>query len=189
MPYIYHAVPADLKGSVLHPLFALKDLFPEVYESEIKKYADHPQRTELPFKWVPKLNCRRGDVLHCSAIHPSLVFQAMKNVFPDFGESLHFFQIPLSDLTGVGMALLDVNHPDYEFGLEQDPETAFTLVNATNFEAIQSVPKEAYEFFESWKQRGAKSAPPWAKIPHLFVQGSIRVESCKVIDWLSKPTV
>ena len=74
MEYIYHAVPKNLDGSILYPLFSLKDKFPDLYEKEIKKYDDHPQRKLLPFKKVPKLNCSRGDVLHFSPIHPNLIF-------------------------------------------------------------------------------------------------------------------
>ena len=37
MEYIYHAVPKNLDGSILYPLFSLKDKFPDQYEKEIKR--------------------------------------------------------------------------------------------------------------------------------------------------------
>ncbi|MCB9026469.1 MAG: hypothetical protein H6625_09150 [Bdellovibrionaceae bacterium] len=96
MEFIYHTVPTNLLGNTLQPLFVLKDQQPSIFQIEIKKYNDHPKRKELPYKKIPKLNCNRGDVIHCSSIHPGLVFQALKSVFPDSNRSVRFFKIPLS---------------------------------------------------------------------------------------------
>lgn len=49
---------------------------------------------------------------------------------------------------------------------------------------IGEVPKEAYEFFQEWKDRGEKGAPAWGKIPHVFVKGKISVEGLEIIDWV-----
>jgi len=62
MGFIYHGVPNGMQGDMLYPLFTLKVKFPTLFESEIKKYDDHPKRKELPFKSIGKLNCQRGEV-------------------------------------------------------------------------------------------------------------------------------
>lgn len=63
MKCIYHGVPKNLEGDYLHPLFILKDIMPHLYAKEIIKYDDHPQRKLLPYKMVPKLNCKEIDPL------------------------------------------------------------------------------------------------------------------------------
>lgn len=182
MQYIYHGVPAKMDSKILYPLFELKNLFPLVYESEIKKYDDHPQRKNLPFKKIGKLNCVRGEVIHCSSIHPALVFQALKVVFPEGNRSVKFFKIPLSLVEDKPMALFDMNRPEYEFG-KDDPDEVFDLIDPKTYQEIRKIPDQAYSFFQEWKDRGEKGAPAWGKIPHVFVKGKIDISNCEIIDW------
>lgn len=181
--FIYHGVPQDLKGDTLMPLFDLKDIYPDLYEQQIKKYTDHPKRKNLPFKNIPLINCKRGEVLHNSSIHPYLVFMAMKSVFPHFDRSILFYKIPMKSLLNRELVFFDMNHPKYEFGLESDPEVAFKLINPSLYNEVKEVPKEAYEFFQEWKNRGEHGAPAWGKIPHVFVKGSIDITGFEIIDW------
>lgn len=182
MEFIYHGVPKEMQGDVLYPLFDLKDLFPAIYESEIKKYDDHPKRKELPFKKVGKLNCIRGEVLHCSSIHPSLVFKALKSVFPEGNRSVKFFKIPLEQIKNIPSVLFDMNRSEYEFG-KDDPDEVFDLMDSQTYREIRIIPAAAYAFFQEWKSRGEKGAPAWGKIPHVFVKGQIDIKDCEIIDW------
>jgi hypothetical protein len=183
MEYIYHGVPPTLHGKNLYPLFELREKLPEVFEKEILKYGDHPKRKELPYKLIPKLGCTRGDVLHCSSIHPNLVFQALKSVFPEENRSKKFFSIPIEKIAGKQCCLFDMNHPDYVFGLEEDPPSAFELITSSTYREIRIVPPEAYRFYAEWRVRGERGAPAWGKIPHVFVNGTIDIDRLNVIDW------
>lgn len=188
MAYIYHGVPKNLEGSHLKPLFTLKEENPEIYYLEVKKYDDHPQRKKLPFKMIPKLDCMRGEVLHCSSIHPHLVFKALKSVFPEGNRSVLFYKIPVKSLENYQLVLFDINHPDYKFGQENDAEAAFELINHNFYQEIQEVPEEAYQFYKEWKEKGEKGAPAWGKIPHVFVKGNIDTRGLEVIDWKNEIT-
>lgn len=182
MEYIYHAVPPKMEGFILYPLFQLKEKFPQVYDAEIKKYDDHPQRKELPFKKVIKLNCTRGDVLQCSPVHPNRIFVALKSVFPEGNRAKLFYKIPIEMTQNLPLVLFDMNKLGYEFGKEE-PETVFELLNSANYREISEVPKEAIAFYEEWKVRGAQGAPAWGKIPHIFIQGNMDITGCEIIDW------
>jgi hypothetical protein len=183
MGFIYHGVPPALHGKTLYPLFELREKLPQVFGKEILKYGDHPKRKELPYKTIPKLGCTRGEVLHCSPIHPNLVFQALKSVFPEGNRSVKFFCIPIEKIAGKQLCLFDMNHPDYEFGLEEDPPSAFELITSSTYREIKLVPPEAFSFYDEWKVRGERGAPPWGKIPHVFVSGTIDIDGLNVIDW------
>ena len=183
MTYIFHGVPLNLEGNTLHPLSILKDSLPDKYEQEVKKYNDHPKRKLLPSKAIPLLNCTRADVLHCSSVDPRLVFKALKTVFPDGNRSVLFYKIPVTSLLDKKLVLFNMNHPKYEFGLDNDPIEAFELINHSKYEGINQVPEEAYAFFQEWKDRGEKGAPAWGKIPHVFVKGSICIDGFEIIDW------
>ena len=183
MEFIYHGVPTNLNGQTLYPLFELKEKFLEIFEKEILKYDDHLQRKELPYRKIPKLGCMRGDVLQCSSIHPNLVFHALKAIFPDGNRSVKFFCIPIEKLAGKQLCLFDMNDPNYEFGLKEDPPSAFELITSSTYKEGRSVPREACDFYQDWKKRGERWAPAWGKIPHVFVKGTIETDGLKVIDW------
>ncbi|MBY0555457.1 hypothetical protein K2P97_13070 [bacterium] len=182
MSFLYHGVPRDLVGETLFPLFSLKQAHPAIYENEIKKYDDHPERKKLPFKLLKKLNCSRGDVLHCSPIHPNLIFTALKSVFPEGNRSVKFFKIPISKIADTPAILFDMNRPGYAFG-EDEPEDIFDWIDPKKYEEITKVPAEAFEFYQEWKTRGEPGAPAWGKIPHVLVKGPINISDCEVIDW------
>ncbi len=182
MEFIYHGVPNGLEGKILYPLFSLKEKFPVLFELEIKKYDDHPKRKELPFKRISILNCQRGQVLHFSPINPSLIFQALKTVFPENNRSVKFFKIPISKAYGLPIALFDMNRKGYEFGKE-DPDHVFDFVNIDDYRELKIVPPQAYTFFKEWKQRGERDSPAWGKVPHIFIKGPIDITGCEIIDW------
>ena len=80
------------------------------------------------------------------------------------------------------MVLFDMNRPEYEFGKE-DPDEVFDLIDPNSYQEIKVVPHEAYSFYQEWKDRGERGAPPWGKIPHVFVKGMIDITNCEIVDW------
>ena len=159
--------PGGLQGNTLYTLFSLKEKFPSLFENEIKKYDDHPKRKELPFKKIGILHCQRGEVLHFSPIHPALIFEALKSVFPEGNRSVKFFKIPIAKAANLPIAFFDMNRTEYEFG-KDDPDHVFELVNMEDYRELKTVPSEAYEFFRDWKQRGERGAPAWGNVPPHF---------------------
>lgn len=182
MQYIYHAVPENLMGETLIPLFDLKLSHPALFEKEMKKYDDHPVRKELPYKLLKKLNCPRGEVLHFSPIHPGLIFQALKSVFPEGNRSVRFFEIPIDRVTGIPTILFDMNRSDYAFG-DDEPDNIFDWIEPEAYREIKVVPEKAFEFYREWKDRGERGAPAWGKIPHILVRGKVSISSCRIFDW------
>lgn len=171
-----------MSGDKLYPLFQLKNVNLNLYENEIKKYDDHPQRKTLPWKKINPLDCVRGDVLHCSSIHPHLVYQTFRSIFSSFEKSVLFYRIPISKIQKNTAELFDMNRPDYEFGKE-DPDSVFDPIDPVTYKEIIVVPPEVKQFYQDWKNNGEKGAPIWGKVPHIFVKDVIDVSDCEVIDW------
>lgn len=71
---LYHMKPFDMRGDVLYPLNAMKDIYPDIYEKQIAKYDDHPSRKKLPLRRIPKLDCLWNDVIQCAPVHPHLIY-------------------------------------------------------------------------------------------------------------------
>src|SRR5262245_55380278 len=72
--YLYHWVPADLRGHILYPLNQLKSIYPSLYIIEAAKYQN---RESLMRVRLPILDCLWNDVLHFSPVHPSKIQQAL----------------------------------------------------------------------------------------------------------------
>lgn len=73
MPYLsdftlYHRAVRDMRGDALLPLNSLRDVHPDIYEREAKKYAG---REQLRREKVLPLDCLWGDVLFFSPVHPA----------------------------------------------------------------------------------------------------------------------
>lgn len=73
--YVYHFVPEGMKGSTLYPLNTLKEVHPDIFEKQNKKYKgrENVKDTEIPYlgTW--------NDVIHLSTIDPSEVRQALRD--------------------------------------------------------------------------------------------------------------
>jgi len=72
--YVYHWVPADLKGHILYPLNQLKSIYPSLY---VTKAANYQGREAVMQARLPILDCLWNDVLHFSPVHPSKVQEAL----------------------------------------------------------------------------------------------------------------
>ena len=67
--FVYHMVPTEMIGEKLIPLNSLGKVHPSLYEKYTEKYYDHPERSALLKKQVPKLDCLRNDILGEWLIH------------------------------------------------------------------------------------------------------------------------
>src|SRR4051812_37580591 len=88
--YIYHKIPKDMHGNVLFPLNVLKEIHPDLFQKEALKYVG---REYIMEQKIPFLNCLWNDVLHFSAVNPSV----LKNNLIEAGRTepfnAEFFQI------------------------------------------------------------------------------------------------
>ncbi|QBD76366.1 hypothetical protein EPA93_10235 [Ktedonosporobacter rubrisoli] len=176
---LYHQYPLDMRGEVLYPLNTLKYLYPDIYEREILKYQDHPNREDLPKRVIPLLNCLWNDVVQCSPIHPHLVYLALRErgfpVQPDRA----FWQIPLSALADVPIAV--VGYPRNPLGQEH----AHWLDRSTYCE-LDAVPAETLAWYDYLAQQ-KKLVGIFQGIPHVMVQGPISVLHARKIHWGELP--
>ncbi len=183
MSFIYHLVPKMMDGNILFPLSKLKVISPDTFNREIKKYDDHPKRKELPQRILKKINCPQEDVIHFSPIHPRLMFNGLKSVFPEWNYSSSFYEIPIERIRGLPTVYFDMNRTGtYVFG-EDESEEMFDLITPENYRILTTLPKETLEFYEGWKARGERGAPAMGRIPHVMVKGPVSIEGCKIIDW------
>ena len=90
--FVYHMVPAEMIGEKLIPLNSLGKVHPHLYEKYAEQYFDHPERSKLLKKQVPKLDCLWNDVLHFLPLHPHHVYKALKGLGINAKAELPFLQ-------------------------------------------------------------------------------------------------
>jgi hypothetical protein len=171
--FLYHMVPADMQGNVLHPLNSLKDTNPELYLSEAKKYDD---RKHVMEQFIPTLECAWNDVLHFSAINPAELKQELLKVGMNPRE-MKFYQIDPS--------LLDPKQTTIYLYQEKASEDKMNPKNFAEYDpeklgehsALSQVTKDYY------KEKFGEGERPllFVGVPHILHKGSIDVSDLPVI--------
>src|SRR5665213_119696 len=88
-PYLYHMVPDDMQGNVLHPLNTLKHTHPDLYVTKAEKYTDREYVME---QFIPTLEAAWNDVLHFTAVNPVELKKALTEADMEPRE-MKFYQI------------------------------------------------------------------------------------------------
>lgn len=114
--FIYHMVPNQMVGDKLIPLNSLKTTYPYLYEKYTKKYLDHPERSKLLQRCIPRLNCLWNDVIHLLPIHPHYNFNTLSNLGIKTKEEVHFYKIPIGLISATRFSYL--NHFTYRICIE-----------------------------------------------------------------------
>ena len=171
--YLYHGVPPDMQGTVLHPLNSLKDKNPELYLSKAEKYKD---RKHVMEQFIPTLKCAWNDVLHFSAINPVELKKALVEAGMNPRE-MKFFQIDPS--------LLDPRQTTIYLYQEKTNEDK---MNPKNFVEYDPEKLEEYSALSQYtkdyyKEKFSKGERPlmFVGVPHILHKGSIDVSDLPVI--------
>lgn len=174
MHYLYHRVPSNMQGGILYPLNTLKELFPEAYAEQVKKYVG---REEVMDQTVPTLDCKWNDVLHLSAVHPQQVADTFTKHNQEF-RGRRFFQIDPH--------LLERNKTMVYLYRHQTPETKFAADNWERYdpddiEKYSQLPEETEEYYrETFAAGGAPLL--WHRVPHILYKGTIDTSAQQMIE-------
>jgi hypothetical protein len=176
---IYHRRPDDMLGTVLYPLNELKAHSPAHYASAIAKYSDDPKRLSLPAQRVPKLDCLWNDVVHCAPIHPHLLYLALVERAFRVNPETAFFQIPVSALKGMPVAVYVGSglHPD-----RPPREDEVEWLNHETYAELRTVPTTTLAWYDRLAGEG-RLYGHFVGVPHVLVRGSIDVRNVDVVRW------
>ena len=157
MPFIYHQVPRSMKGGRLFPLNELRDVMPEIYETEIKKYAG---REHLLDETVPILNCLWNDVLHFSLVHPVKI----KETLLSLGNPFHynFFEVPAEILDPSKTVIYLYLRDDNQITSDQ-----FIPFSPYGLEGLGALPQLTSDYYAQTVRSG-KKLYAYHGIPHVL---------------------
>jgi hypothetical protein len=174
MNYIYHWVPKDMRGEVLFPLNTLKETEPDLYEREVAKYVG---REQIMQDRLPILNCLWNDVLHFSAVHPSLVKEALFESGRTKPFDLEFYEIDPHLLDPENTIVYLYKNNKREDKLKEDN---FAKFNPDDMAQYSAMPIETKDYYKEMYTQG-KNPLLFHKIPHILFRGSLDVSKVRKI--------
>lgn len=168
MNYIYHNIPKNLKGNIIHPLNKLAQTDKELYDIYVKKYE---KREHLLDRMVPYLNIKWNDVVFFSAINPNLLIKAANEVGFDYPE-FKYIKVPIEDLDKEKTVIYHYN--EINKAKNQDI-SEYSKLEDVDYQELQEVPDETIKYFKRCFERGYKPKL-FVCIPHILLADSIDIE-------------
>lgn len=171
--YLYHMVPKDMQGKILHPLNVLKTEQPDLYLAKVGKYDD---RKHVMDQFIPTLECKWNDVLHFSAINP----EELKKSLIEAGmtpREMKFYQIDPS--------LLDPKQTTIYLYREKEKEDKMGVENFAEYnpEALHehsTLPEETKNYYKEMYSKGGKPLM-FIGVPHILHKGSVDISDFPVV--------
>lgn len=174
MNYIYHGVPKNMNGNILYPLNTLKEKLPEIYKLASKKYVDREKVMEVK---IPPLNCLWSDVLHFSAIHPSLIRQALIDSGDTTSYKMEFLEIDPHLLKPEDTVIYLYKHENV---LDVSVDN-FTTFNPDDLAQYSILPEETKAYYNKCFAEGKKPLL-FHKVAHIFYKGALDVTNMRKIE-------
>lgn len=166
--FLYHFVPR-MQGTTLYPLNQLKDIHPDVYEREVKKYEG---REKLLGRHVPTLNCLWNDVLFLMAVHPSEIKRVIESVGLPAYRRLRMFQFDLGAFDQKRLAAWTHRkgrHPQHS---PFDP---------SKYDEYRDFEKDSAEYYKEAIAQGKRPMLP-AHIPHILYKGALDISGVTIVE-------
>lgn len=172
---LYHRPASPLRGSSVLPLNRLRDTYPDLWEVHRHKYDHDPDSLDQP---VRPLDCRWGDVVFLSPVHPQPLFDALRRAgkpVPDNEPwSLDADRLdPHRTIIRLMRAGTDGHYPD---PADEDDYLPYTTAN---LRAVCRITIDAIRRLESLK--ATDPWLPWVDVPHVLFRGEIPA------SWFRKP--
>ncbi len=174
--YAYHVLKESFVGKTIYPLNQLKNIHPDIFQLEIKKY----QGRELLMSSVnPILNCLWNDVVQFSCLDPKLTFEAAKHFNPNLkGRTFRIFALDLCNIKENEACLFTPKSTRFLHVLENDQ---YEKYNSETFENLSCVPDLQ---IDRW-QEDAKNNKPlllWSRTKHFFYKSPISLSEGKIYE-------
>lgn len=170
--YLYHRVPPDMQGTILHPLNSFKETNPELYLSKAKKYEN---RKFVMEQIIPTLDCLWNDVLQLSPIHPAEIKNALVEAGGSPGE-MKFYQID-PDLLDPKQTTICFYQRSKEDNLHNKYYSEYDPKKLAEHSVLS---QDTKDYFKRQFSNGEKPLM-FGFVTHIFYKGSIDISGLPVI--------
>lgn len=174
MHFLYHRVPENMRGTMLLPLNAFRERWPELYRAQAAKYAG---RERLMQARVLSLDCLWNDVVHMTAVHPEEIKAGLATAGLSTEGLGRFFEIDPQQLDWRAMAVYKHIQPAHD----TIPPGEILHFQRHLIGNYAKIPDAAHAY---WQRCAAMRQRPmtFGFIPHILHRGPIDVSSCRIIE-------
>jgi len=173
--YIYHIKNKSFRGKYIYPLSELKEIYPDIYKKEIKKYETRKQHPKIK---IDIINTTWEDCVNFSTLNPIKIFQleellgtpGYKNI-----KDIDVFRFNIKDLKNFDMCL-------YDDSKSPKNDEAYKKINPNTYKETQFIPNETTKYFI--KSKDNQEYPLlFGYITHLLVKGKVPVSKADIINF------
>lgn len=173
MSFLYHAVPADMIGSVLYPLNVLKDMYPERYSAQVAKYEGRAEVMEQP---VPPLDCLWNDVIHLTAIPPRAIKDALLSAgSADFQRLYYQIDPSLLEVEKTTIYLYAHRFKSEKFNVEN-----FAVYSPSEIHRYAQLPTETKNYYKEELAAGRRPLS-YHRVPHILYKAQLDISRAPII--------
>ncbi len=183
--FLYHWVPKEVVGDKLHSLYKMKDpekhedinpelysKLKEIYAEASKKYiSENEDRQKVPDEIIPKLECKWGDVLQFSAVHPEQIKAAFTNAGLLWTEK-KFYQIDPK--------ILDPKKTQVYLYKDKNGQKKYSDYDPENLKELSELSQYTREYYRKNGEDGTKPLV-FVGVPHIMHNGSLDVSDISKI--------
>lgn len=189
MPFVYHLVADDFRGSALLPINDLRTTYPDVYEREYPKWQGRESVLEWP---VPYAEVPWGDTVNLAALDPRHLVRARQELGVPFSRLLErkVVRIPVERLAG-SAAIYDsrthwINSRPGEAVPLHPPADEFRPFDPGTYEELNEVPQLHLDYLVEQRDAG-RNALGFVFVRHVLVAGPVDISGLERIP-LSEAT-
>ena len=169
MPLIYHLKPRTMQGDTLMPLNQMKEHYPELYTTQLRKYEG---REALLTRKIPMLNCLWNDVLFFSPVPPEAVKEAFETIIgrwqPARWLCVETDDISISSENAV-IKLPDMTREKGDFVVYEKDYIPFV---PTILATMRTIPQHTLDYYKS-AHEAEQPIFAWHGIPQILYRGNI----------------
>jgi len=180
--FVYHMIPNQMVGDKLIPLNSLKGIYPDLYDKYSKKYLDHPERSKLLQRNIPKLDCLWNDVIHFLPLHPYYVYRTLSNLGIKTKEDVSFFKIPIELLAHNKNAIYLYSKEKYKSPSASIVNEEIEFLNINAYQELKDIPTDTLNYYKKENEKGNKFGL-FPFIPHILSLGEVEVKGIEIVAW------
>jgi hypothetical protein len=173
--YVYHAVPANLKGTIIRPLNQLREVDNELYQIHREKYRGRELLLDVR---LPYLDCLWNDVLHCTPIHPAVIKQALIDAGRTDSFMFRFYEIDIQTLDQSKMVLF---HAGLNVSFEDIPNHV-KLLDPEALDKFKTIPETVRQYYAELIATKVKRPKLHAGLPHVLYKGVLDTTKLSIIE-------
>lgn len=175
MDYLYHIQHNNMKGDILYPLNMLREVYPEVYEQQVKKYAG---REQLLKHRIPILNCLWNDVLHFSAVNPVEIKKSLMEAGDKSEFKKSFYRFDPKLLEPENTVIFLYTHTNVKDKLDEEN---FILYNPDKISEYSLMPQATKDYY---KEMISEDKRPllYHRIPHILYKGVLNTAMVEIVS-------